>query len=121
MSTRGGSDPPSMAASSTTRSTPSGSDSGSTAAPGNVHATLSSGQNSQLFTVFESSGLRTQNGGYHFTPGPSTRVYNGPAQGSGQDNYSYNSIQTRSFIIAPNYEMGTLLELQDTKYGKPSL
>ena len=75
-----GSAPPSTAASSTTRSTPSGS----TAAPGNVHATLSCGQNSRLFTnVFQSSGLRTQNGGYHFTPGPSTQVYNGPAQGSG--------------------------------------
>ncbi len=73
--------PPSTAA-STSRSTPSGILSGSTA-PGNVHATSSCGQNSRLFTnVFQSSGHMTQNDGYQFTPGLSTQVHNGPAQGS---------------------------------------
>ena len=79
--TSGGSAPPSTAALSSL--TPCSAPSGSTAL-GNVHATLSCGQNSRLFTtsVFQSSGPLTQNDGYQFTPGLSTQVHNGSAQGS---------------------------------------
>ena len=70
-----GSAPPWMAAHVPT---PSGS-----TAIGNVHATLSCGQNSRLFNnVFQSSGPLTQNDGYQFIPGRMTQAHNGSVQRS---------------------------------------